>query len=332
MTIIFNLKMKKDTKDLSLFRLRSNGAVIRDGFLLYLDNFRKILRSTWTSALVYAIVTSLLTTLFIEFYPSILMTRIMQATHPEGMVAGDDDVQLMVIVGIICGSLIYVLASALLASSAFTLLVGHHRDGAFPASVHWYGSLDRKTTARTFVSWLSMALFPSLFLLLVGAIVIMISGQLSSQVGFYTYTGGIAVAVIVVLLIMPLFLMRMISYIENSDVKKAWKGRFALRYWGSSLMVAIIVSIVVSVFHLATQLPSSILLSANIAAQQGVLLGDNVSMPDYALPMNLIVFTLAAFIQAYILMAALFPFHYLLGSVETLERERDEMSQKLTNP
>lgn len=55
--------MDKESKDLSLLKLRSTAACIRDGYRLYMDNFRKTFRSTWMIACVYAVFTGIVTTL-----------------------------------------------------------------------------------------------------------------------------------------------------------------------------------------------------------------------------------------------------------------------------
>ena len=44
-----------ENSELNAHRVRSIRAIIRDGYLLYTNNFKKIFRATWLIAIVYAL-------------------------------------------------------------------------------------------------------------------------------------------------------------------------------------------------------------------------------------------------------------------------------------
>ena len=67
------------------------------------------------------------------------------------------------------------------------------------------------------------------------------------------------------------------------------------------------------------------LFSAKVVSLAGALQDDPTGMPDYMSWLNIVVFSLAGFIQAYIYLSSLFPFYYLYGSTEAQEKERKEL-------
>ena len=214
--------MDKDTKDLGLFRIRSVGACVRDGYRLYLDRFRKYFRSTWLIAAVYAVLAGLIVTMTTSVLP------IRQ-------------------------------------------------------------TLENETLQR----YLPLALA-----LLYAAVTIAM-----------------------------LFVMgRRLLKRSDEKPKSAW---IPPRYAGGMLLLLLVVVIVTIVLALLTELPAFILLAAGMVSQAGAMRGDPTGMPDYMLWMNIVVFTLAGFIRAYIYLSALFPLYFLYGSVETQERERNELVNSL---
>ena len=56
-------------------------------------------------------------------------------------------------------------------------------------------------------------------------------------------------------------------------------------------------------------------------------MGDPLSMPSYMGWMSFVVFTLSGFIQAYVLLAVLFPAYYMAGSIEQQEIQRNEKTK-----
>lgn len=100
---------------------------------------------------------------------------------------------------------------------------------------------------------------------------------------------------------------------------------FPPRYWGGAFITLLIVLIIALTFVLITELPAVILVIAGMVSQAGALQGDPTGMPDYILWTNLVVFTLAGFIQSYVLLSSLFPFYYLCNSAKQQEKERKQL-------
>ena len=105
-----------------------------------------------------------------------------------------------------------------------------------------------------------------------------------------------------------------------------------LRHFGLLFSVLFVVAVFTIMALLLTMLPATILAIANGEAQTGALMGDPLGMPGYMTSLTLIVFTIAGFIQGYILLSTLFPTYYIYGSAVTQEKERNEKKNSLYRP
>lgn len=105
----------------------------------------------------------------------------------------------------------------------------------------------------------------------------------------------------------------------------------SMRHFGLLFVVAFVTFIVCASVWLLTSVPAVILGIANIQAQQGVLYGDPLGMPDYMRWLTMGVFTLSSFMQAYIYLAWFFPLHFAFGSIQANEAERNNALQKIQN-
>lgn len=297
----------KDSKTLELLKIRSNGAVLRDGLKLYLNNFRVIFKASWFSAILYAIVIGSVTTFTIN-----VVTNLLRMVMVGELSATNNDLVLNIVCFAI-GLLLVLCAETFLFSSVFSLLHKHSTTGIIPTPSHWYGSNDKRVFFRTAYAILIYIIYFSIYL----AIVYIPTGSLS-----IIATAILKFIVSVIFLIaFPLLAMRMLPYIININ-KSIFGFSIPVRYLGAILSVSIGVAIMVGIALLITTLPSSILLMANIQSLGGTIYGDPTGMPSYMIWMNIGVFTLAGFIQAYVHMAAIFPFYYLYGSIEKQKEER----------
>ena len=284
--------MGKDTKEqdeLILLKLRSTGACIRDGYRLYTGNFRRIFRATWLAAVIYAVIAGLL----MDFITSL---------HKYAALA----------------SIGFVLINAFISAFGFSLLKAHQENGEIPQGTRWTGFINRKVVVRSMI---------------VLGVVLVISMAYGAIIGGtvmlgHRYLSTIATAVAIVLLFLIMLLtapgiaMPLFKYpLQDTNIKS-----FPLRYWGSTLMLLIVVLLFSNVLIVVTELPAVVLFLANIVSQSGALQGDPTGMPDYMGWTNIIVFTLAGFIQAYIVLSALFPIYYLYGSTEQQEKERQQLN------
>lgn len=297
----------KDSKTLELLKIRSNGAVLRDGLKLYLNNFRVIFKASWFSAILYAIAIGSVATFTIN-----VVTNLLRMVMVGELSATNNDLVLNIVCFAI-GLLLALCAETFLFSSVFSLLHKHSTTGIIPTPSHWYGSNDKRIFFRTAYA----ILIYIIYFIICQAIVFIPTGSLS-----IIATAILKFIVLVIFLIaFPLLAMRMLPYIININ-KSIFGFSIPVRYWGAILSVSIGVATMVGIALLITTLPSSILLLANIQSLGGTIYGDPTGMPSYMIWMNIGVFTLAGFIQAYVHMAAIFPFYYLYGSIEKQKEER----------
>lgn len=308
--------MNKDQKDFELFRLRSTGAIIRDGYRLYLDCFRRIFRATWLVALVYALTAGILTTVFINTFPQTVI-HILQLMHQ-----GQGSMPRMASHSVF---LLNLVVYALLMGAGLSVLGAHRQTGTIPVAQHWYGFWERKTMLRTLVSmvmvWLLMVIYIIVAVLVIYAVRTHLSQIALGLLGLLFF--------LVAFLCLPSVVMCLLDYILNHQRKGPFSGRFSLRYWGNVFIITLVVTIVSFLLVMITQLPANVLMIANMRSQAGTLMGDPTGMPDYMSGLNLVIFTLAGFIQAYVILSSFFPFYYLYGSVQAQEQERADMKMKM---
>jgi hypothetical protein len=313
--------MDKDTKDLGLFKIRSVGASVRDGYRLYMDNFRKIFRTTWLVAVVYALYKGLFSTVWAQLFPAIKLGN-------ANMLWGNEqaDPQLLLFGSLLTALILAVVFDALLAAFGLSLLRQHKETGTMASATRWFGHCDMPTLRRTLLAALAFLAFTIGY----GALTIAIVKLLGSYLTAISILGLTALTVIVLFLLAPLVLMRLLRYVLSSEQKPSLlKQNFPLRHWGGAILLTLIVGIVSGLLIMVTELPANILTVANVQSVMGALAGDATGMPDYMLWLNIIVFTLAGFIRAYISLSVLFPFYYLCGSVEQQEKERNEVVKNL---
>lgn len=305
--------MNKKSRDFEVSHLRSVGAVIRDGYLLFLDHFRRIFRASWLVALIYALISGAASSLMVKLLPEIVFM------HSLGI--QQQMVQPAVTLGLV--AVVVSLATAILYATAFSLLKGHRQTVVMPTATHWYGLMERKSLIRTLTAWACLLFIGIIVSLLTGMLLYFI-GQHLSPLAYHVCTG---IVLLVYALIAPLLLMLLIRYVF-SEAKSPFSRPLPPRYWGNTIIVTLVIVIITQLLSMVTELPTNILTIANIQSQMGTLKGDPVGMPDYMTWLNIVAFTLAAFIKAYVLLSALFPFYYLNGSIEAQEKERAEMAQR----
>lgn len=313
--------MDKDTKDLGLFKIRSVGASVRDGYRLYMDNFRKIFRATWLAAVVYALYKGLFSTVWVQLFPAIKLGNVNVLWGSE-----QANPQLLLFGSLLTALVLSVLFDALLAAFGLSLLRQHKETGSMLPATRWFGHCDMSTLRRTLMAVLAFLVFTIGY----GAFVLLIVRLLGSYLTAISILGLTALFVIVLFLVTPLVLMRLLRYVLSSEQKPSLlKQGFPLRHWGGAILMMLIVGIVSGLLITVTELPANILTVANVQSVTGALAGDATGMPDYMLWLNIIVFTLAGFIRAYISLSAIFPFYYLCGSAEQQEKERAEVVKNL---
>lgn len=311
--------MEKEKEGI-LLKSRSSRACIADGFRLYLGQFKRIFRYTWVVALVFAIVNGLYGTYFVMEYPW-LMVAVQTGNAGWSQLTGMFAI-------LIVGSLLVLIVNTLLLSYVFSMLNAHKATGEMPWATKVL-HFDRKAAWRMVKAML--------WVLLIGVVVGGISGVVAvfgkTVLSPIAATGLLVVVLLIAgVLVVPLYYV-FYKYLLTSGLKFTAVLRVGyavgMRHLGSLLAVNIVTSLVVVIAALLLSLPMQILYLANIQAQTGVLMGDPLGMPAYMPKLTAAVFTLASFLQAYVLMAEAFPLYYAYGSIEATEDERSKALNKI---
>ena len=118
--------------DLTFLKKRSIAAIISDAYRLYMDNFKKIFRSSWPLAIIYAATFALATNLLIRD----VLTSIVTINNWSSV----DWSLLLSHWWMAIGSFVlFVIAALLLASSAFWACRCHKQTGAIDRPASWWG-------------------------------------------------------------------------------------------------------------------------------------------------------------------------------------------------
>ena len=305
--------MEKNNDDI-LMKSRSAGAAVRDGLRLYTGNFRKILRCTWLVALVLSVAEGVYASHTLS-----MMATVMAVTSGRGPI-DTSALPLTSSMLLALGFILSLLLSLLFFSCGFSMLAQHREEGSIPFRKSWF-FVDRKMLLRTIVSWL--------FLLVVQLVVTAVAG------GFMVYGAlnqslvalgtGCLVGIVLMLLLLPLVHVHM-HYLTTRDTSLfhllGTDFGQGLRRWGYIFVVLFVTLLIIVLVAFITTLPACILIIANMQSQMGVAQGDAMGMPSYISWLTTIVFAAASFIQAYAMMAILFPAYYMSGAIENKENEK----------
>lgn len=305
--------------ELDVFHVRSSQGVISAGYRLYMAHFRKLLRSSWMVAVVYALCMGALGSYYIAQAPRLTVMAVSgaMATDPAIATAFAKTGLVMLLL-----TLLFLVMATLLASYGFSACRQHVETGTVSITSRWYGTLDRSMLWRTCLSvfWLiAISIVINLFLGGVAFLCVKALGKITAMV-------AICVAVLIVAIaLLPLVyvLMKYVLTPKASFLKIMGSAySIGLRHLGSIFIVTLVVAIVTSLLSLVVQLPANILYVANLQSQLGVLQGDPIGMPDYMGRLNFAIFALMGFLQGYIHLSTIFPYYFLYGSIEKQEEER----------
>ena len=296
-------------------KIRSARAVIAAGFRLYMGNFRRIFRTTWLPALIGALVTALEYYLSIQSIPQ--LGNVAQA--PMG-----ENVAYFLVQSFV--SLLNLIVTIVFLSYGFSMLSRHRAEGAIPYPARWLTPPDGRSLMRTtaaVIVWIvatCVAAIPPTAVIAIG-----LGAKSMTTIG-----AGLLIALVMGAFLLPLVYPSM-RYVTTRDTRLfdlLGSGyRQGLRYWGYIFAVLFVILLIITVILVITMLPAIVLLIANTKAQTGAIMGDPLSMPSYMGWMSFVVFTLSGFIQAYVLLAVLFPAYYMAGSIEQQEIQRNEKTK-----
>jgi hypothetical protein len=303
----------------SPLKIRSVRAALAAGLSLYTGNFRRIFRATWPIALIGGLVSALV----FHYSISLIPRQIAAQLQPMQASAADS---LMTILTHSLLSLLEFVVTVLLLSYAFYMLNRHREEGAIPYPARWFTKPDGRSVLRTLavaILWLVVGFIA----IIIPSVIVGIGIGMKSMV---TIGLSAVVALLVMALLLPLAYPTM-RYVTTRDTKLfniLGSGyRQGLRYWGYIFAVLFVVTIIATIALIITMLPAIILLTANMKAEAGSIVGDPLGMPSYMNWLSLIVFTLSGFIQTYILLGTLTPLYYMAGSIEQQEIQRNETAK-----
>ena len=139
--------------DLQIFRLRTTGAAIADGYRLYLGNFRRLFRSSWIMAAVYAVAACVFTKVSISLAPEMAILSYLNIDPSAALSALG-----MLPVWLALSSLLFLLASVAMAAYGFLVMSEHQESGIVGMPAKWYGRISWKMLGRTLAATLSIML------------------------------------------------------------------------------------------------------------------------------------------------------------------------------
>lgn len=300
-------------------KIRSTGATVAAGFRLFSGNFRRIFRATWLPALLYALGSAL--------YTESAMTAITQVMHTLGPAAlpyaQGLTQQYLMQSGMM---LLDLVVTVVLMSYVFHMLTCHRTEGAIPYPARWWSLPESHSLTRTMASagvWV---------------VIHIVLGTIISAVAYFgvvrqslTLIGGSLVLVLIATcLLLPLFYphLRFLTTADTHLGSLLRDGyRQGLRHWGYIFSVLFVVLLLAAVILSVTMLPAIVLIMAGMKSETGTLTGDPSGMPSYMGWLSVLVFTLAGFIQAYVVIAVHFPAYYMAGSIEQQEIQRNEKAK-----
>ena len=306
----------ENQKDNILMKVRSSRACIAAGYRLYTGNFKKIFRLTWLAAIVYGLFNGIYTSYIASEYPKMFL-----AMSSGQMFMTDNIIPATVT---ILMPIVIILSSIWLYSHVFSMLHQHRSEGIITTPIKLLKiSINKQSILRT-TAWILISILISVIMAAItsGILYYAISIKSTTMMAAAPLAG-----LIILLLLIPLVHPAM-HYLTTRDTKLmgilGTDYSTGMRYWGKIFTVTFITIIFSSIILSITTLPAIILSVANIKAQTGVMMGDPLGMPDYIGKLTLLVFSLAGFIQAYVMLSIFFPAYYVSGSIEKQEQERNE--------
>ncbi len=311
--------MEKD-KDDALLKVRSSRVCIAAGYKLYTGNFRTIFRRTWIMALLYAILNGFCTSVIIKEYPHLFIA----ATTGHQYIP--DHTVLNVFASI--AFILTLIVALWYYSQFFSMLYQHRTQGIITAPLRTFCiSTDKRILRHTIICALTCLLLNIIiFAVIIGG---------TTYAGIKQSLAGLGLVTLLCLLFLILAVplsypfMHYLTTRDSHFLKVlSHDYRLGFRHWGLLFTVAIITIILSVAFLILTTQPANILFLANFKAQTGVLMGDPLGMPAYITKLTFLVFTLATFIQAYVIPSIFFPAYYAAGSIEAQEKERQNINEK----
>lgn len=299
---------------LAVFRIRSTRAAIADGYRLFTNAFRRLFRATWPVATVYALAMALLSSYAIDkLIPLIGASQILDPEAAHAELTGRLTTFALL-------ALLFVVCTMLLAAGGVSALREHVKTGDITKPAHWWGRIDWTALKHVLVVGVCLVVMAIVIAAALSALF-----ALAAKTGLVmAWVGCAVVSLGFLVLLIPLCYTAFRAVLADKPSLPFGGYLSGLGHVGTLFVTLLLTGIVTLLLTLVTQLPAVILYAANIHSQMGMLGGDEAGMPGNMSWLNFLVFAIAGFIQAYVLLSTFFPFYFAYGSITQQEKERRE--------
>ena len=321
--------MDKQDK-MRLMKPRSYRMVLAKGFILYLENFRRLFKASWIMALVFALCSGALGTLTAILLPELTTTLMQQTTNDLPFTPELSRFYLTTIGLIVVLTLLSIAAQSLASGTILNKFKEHKETGTISVPASWLKpsfALTGRTVRGSFMT-LGVILVP---ILLVVLLVVGLEKLMPETAANHATTFSATCIVLVcciLLLSLPLMYVLM-KYILEVPCR-FWKMLCSsyvkgLRLWGLIFPVLFISCLITGLIVLVVTLPSQILHLANQQAYLGLLVGDELGMPSYITVLTFFTVTACSFLGFYVSQLSLTHLYYLYGSIEARTQEEQDI-------
>jgi len=268
------------------FTYDSLGA-LKAGYKLYMDNFMKLLKRSWITALIYAIAVGAYTTAYVNNMGFIATCFL---------------------------SLPYFIMVIAMMSQGYSILKEHQETGSIQSCKRWFGGFEFRVFIRLLI--LLLTVIP---IILASALIIIamtwLTMPLGKMLGIFTC---LTTAIIISLFMLPLCYGEY-KYVLNKETKiSAVFGKYykkGISHFPAIFGTLFLSSICIVIITSFLQLPQIILMISNTLALQNMMMGDIVILPDYMVWLEPLVFSISGFIQGYLHLFMLYPLYYVYISI-----------------
>lgn len=308
--------MEKNNEE-KVLKVRSARSCIAAGYRLFTGQFRLIFRNVWIVALVFALISGIVTSMQVGEYPRLLL----------GVLSGNIMASELfnTSLAFFIGQLLFLVVTVMLAAAGYSLLSHHRATGALPAAAKWY-SFPHGALLRTVLAAVVLLVIDIL-----ASVVIVAIGYGASMVlsKWMSLALTVLVALVIVAFLVPMAhpLIKYVTTNERESVLTLLTKEYgtALRQWGFAFVVLLVTILVTWLAILLTTLPAVVLTVANMQSALGTLQGDPTGMPHYMGWLKTVVFVISGFIQAFVMLSALFPVYFMSLSIDARKIEKEKM-------
>lgn len=103
--------------------------------------------------------------------------------------------------------------------------------------------------------------------------------------------------------------------------------RIGIRHWGQLFSLVFVDGLIMLVVCAILFIPAIIIGGAQYFSQIGTFYDDPIGVPSYFVPMMFFVFTITFFVYCYIDLWANTTYYYIYGSIETQEKEKNQITK-----